>query len=379
MPFSMFLRYNFPLSVLGLLVLLFLGGCGSESGTDLGDWTVRDELTLEKDLQVSKTESYFFGSIQDLDVTTEGRMVVLDDEANHLKVLRPDGTLIDTLGRAGRGPGEFQRPTNLTVARGDSIYVFDNQQNRLVVFSPPPSSELARSVTVTSAVGSASEIQILEDVLIGRFTPGYTRKEGIRRPSPDPWRVLRETGIPEDTLLTERRRKVATSFRDPGPVIAYLPYGRVTRAAPGPDERLYHGFTDSLQISATSVDGTTENIASIPANRVPVPNAERDSVLAEIPARIQGPIEAAFPETKPAFTDLIVADDGRLWIERPPRKAGADTTSWWILTPETKTIHVVRLPSEVGVRVVQNGKAYGTTTSEAGAPAVVRYQIEQNT
>ena len=371
-------RFPRSLGALGLLILLpLLWGCGAERGTSLGDWTLkRNKLTLENDLQVSETENYFFGSIEDLAVTSKGRMIALDAEATHLKVLRPDGTLIDTLGRAGRGPGEFQSPTNIAVARGDSVYVFDNQIDRLTVFAPPPSAAFARSLTLTSAVGSAMEVQVLEDVLIGRFTPGYTRKEGIRRPSPDPWRVLRETGTPEDTLLTERRLKVATSFQGPGPIIAYLPFGRVTRAAPGPDDRLYHGVTDSLQISATSVDGTTENIVSIPADPVPVTEAERDSVLDGLPARIRGEIEAALPETKPAFTDLVVADDGRLWAKRPT--AGTtEQARWWRIDPDAKTIQEIRLPAEVTLEIIQDGMAYGTTTTEAGAPALVRYKVRK--
>ena len=363
------------------VLALLLAGCGDGGDTpSLGDWTLKTEgVTLTEALRVSETDRFYFGSIADLDVTSEGRMVALDPEANHLKVLRPDGTLIDTLGRRGQGPGEFRRPTNIAVARGDSVYVFDNQLNRLTVFTPPPSSERARSVTITSAGGSVTEIQVLEGVLVGRFTPGYTRKEGMRRPQHATWRLLRETGVPGDTLLISKRRKLATSFQGPGVVIAYLPFGRVTRAAPGPGDRLYHGFTDSLYVRATSLDGSRETVAIVPADPIPVTEAERDSALSGIDAKIRGQIESAFPETKPAFTDLVIAEDGRLWVECPTEEAGADTTLWWILDPESKTIHEIQLPSEVDLEVVQSGKAYGTTTTEAGAPALVRYQIAKAT
>jgi hypothetical protein len=92
-------------------------------------------------------------------------------------------------------------------------------------------------------------------------------------------------------------------------------------------------------------------------------------------AELRGPIEAALPETKPAFTDLIVADDGQLWVKRPAKRAEADTTTWWVLRPGPKTVQEVRLPSEVDVEVVQDGRAYGTTTTENGAPALVRYRV----
>ena len=377
MMLSNFSRFNASFGVFGFLVVLLLSGCGGDSDPNLGDWTfTKDGITLDKDLQVSETKRYFFGDIQDLDVTSDGRILVLDAEANHLKVLRPDGTLIDTLGRAGRGPGEFQRPTNIAVARGDSVYVFDNQIDRLVVFAPPPSFDVARSVTIPSPKGSATEVQVLDGRLVGRFTPGFTRKEELRRPAPATWRVLDETGASGDTLLLSKRQRLSTSFDGPGVVIARLPFGRVTRATPGPGNRLYHGFTDSLHIQSTALTGTRQTVASVPANPVPIPEAEQDSVLSRIPERLRGEIEAAVPDTKPAFTDLVVADDGRLWVERPTEKAGADKTPWWILDPASKTIHEVQVPSEVDLKVVQNGMAYGTTRTDAGAPALVRYRIE---
>ena len=373
----LFFRSPWSFSALGLLVLLLFSGCGSESGTNLGDWTLKTSgLTLKQDLQVSETERYFFGDIQDLDVTTGGRIVALDAEANHLKVLRPDGTLIDTLGRRGQGPGEFQRPTNIAVARGDSVYVFDTQINRLTAFAPPPSPKQSRSMTITSAVGSVTEVRALDGQLVGRFTPGYTRTEGMRRPQSATWRRIHETGAPGDTLLISKRRRLTTSFDGPGIVIAHLPFSRVTQVVPGPENRLYHGFTDSLRIRATSLDGTTEAFASILADPVPVPEVERDSALGQIPQTVRGQVAKALPDTKPAFTDLVVTDDGRLWVKRPPQKKEANRTAWWILDPTSKTIQHLQLPSEVSVEVVQNGRVYGTSETETGAPAVVRYQIQ---
>ena len=359
-----------------VVLALVLVDCESNDTPSLGDWTLQtDKLTLTETLRVSETENYFFGSIQDLDATSTGRMVVLDADASHLKVLRPDGALVDTLGRQGKGPGEFQGPTSVDVARGDSVYVFDNKPDRLTVFSLPLSSEPARSAVVTSNVGNLSDVRVLGTRLIGEVTPGYTRKEGLYRPSPNTWYAFDGANALGDPLLRVRRRKVATSFSGPGAAIDYLPFGRVTRVAAGPDGRLYHGFTDSLQLRATSPDGDTESIVSVSAPSVPVTAAERDSVLSGIDAEIRPLIEAEFPNSKPAFTDLVVTDDGRLWVRRPKSGPVAETVVWWILDPDTKTIHEVQLPPAVDVEVVQDGNAYGTTTTEEGAPAVVRYRI----
>lgn len=369
------------------LFSLLLAACGDpEDAPSLGDWTI-ETASLRTDLQVSETENYFFGSIRDLDVTSKGRMVVLDGEATHLKVLRPHGSLLDTLGRAGQGPGEFQSPNTVEVARGDSVYVFDAEPNRLTVFTPPFSPSLARSVTIcrdqgprgTDAWGSLGTVRVLGDTLAARFHPYYAREEGYRYPAPATWRLLSETGVLGDTLLHERRKHISISFEGQGVGVEALPFDRLTLEATGPDGRLYHGWTDSLQVHATALDGTTEVIAHVPTPPVPVTAADRDSALSPIERTdIRQQFADAIPQTKPAFTDLVVADNGRLWVRRPTQTAEADTVSWWILAPDSKTIHQVRLPRDVELEVVQNGQAYGKTKTEIGAPAVVRYQIQKS-
>ena len=370
-----------------LLFGLLLVGCEDARETPrLGDWTLRtDPLPLRKTLQVSETENYFFGSIRDLNVTSAGRMVVLDGEATHLKVLRPDGTLLDTLGREGQAPGEFQFPATIEVARGDSVYVFDAEPDRLTVFTPPPAPALARSMTITreqgprgtDAWGSLQTVRVVGDTLATQFRPYYAREEGYRQPAPATWRLMSETGVLSDTLLQERRKHISISFEGQGVGIESLPFDRSTQVAVGPDDRFYHGWTDSLQIQATALDGTTEVIAHVPTAPVSVTDADRDSALSPIERTdIRQQFTDAFPQTKPAFTDLVVANDGRLWVRRPAEDATSDTVPWWILDPETQTIHQVRLPRDVALAVVQDGKAYGKTTTEMGAPAVVRYRME---
>jgi len=357
---------------------LFLAGCNSNDAPALGDWTRNtNELTLTEELRVSETENYFIGSIEDFDVTTDGRMVVLDEEATHvLKVLRPDGTLLDTLGRPGQGPGEFQDPATVEVARGDSVYVFDQDLNRLTVFAPLPSATVARSAVITSTKDHVVGVQVLDDRLAAELTPGYTRKEGLYRPSPNTWYTIEGTTASGDSLLSTQRQRIATSFEGQGAMIGNLPFGRATQVTVGPEGRLYHGVTDSLRIHATSLDGTTETVASVPAAPVPVTEAERDSTLTDFPSTLRRLIAPDLPETKPAFTDLIVAPTGRLWVRRPTEGREPETVSWWVLNPDTKTIHEIQLPADVSLEVVRDETVYGTTTTERGAPAVVRYQIE---
>lgn len=145
----------------------------------------------------------------------------------------------------------------------------------------------------------------------------------------------------------------------------------------GPNQRIYHGWTDSLHVTALDVGGASEEVVSVPTDPVPVQAAERDSALTDLRDDLRSKVESVLPETKPAFTDLVVADDGQLWVQRPAAGPEPETVPWWVLDPERKTIREARLPPEVDLEVVRDGLAYGVTTTDLGAPAVVRYQVEQ--
>lgn len=377
---------------LSLLVLsVVLAGCGTETSPDRGDWTMKpDGLRLTDTLRVSETDNFYFGSVEGPAVTSTGRMVVGDDEAHNLKVLAPDGTLIDTLGGEGEGPGEFQSLSSVQVARGDSLYVYDRGQTRLTVYAPDSPYERARSLIIPPKGGTVMRTLVLDDHLVGGYLRSGPSKDIIQTAKKKgrvvhaptiTWRRIEGSGSPQDTFLVSRRTsRLMPTVKVGGRVglgMAEIPFARRNVVVGSPDARLYSGWTDSLHVTAHSPGGTSAVVASIPTDPVPIRESERDSGLANVRrAKFRDMVASVMSETKPAFTDLVVSDEGRLWVQRPAEDPDPKTVPWWILNPETKTIQEVRLPPEVTLEVVQDGKAYGTTKTKLGAPAVVRYRIE---
>lgn len=362
-----------------LFLSLLLTACGDYRYTpDFGDWTMKtNEITLTEDLRVSEAEDFYFGSATDLDVTSAGRMVVSDRQANNIKVLRPDGTLLDTLGGPGEGPGEFRQVAHVQVARGDSLYTYDFRQARLTVFEPDAPYRVSRIVSIPREEGYVTQLFVLEDHIVGEFDGGMqSPKEGIQTSSPRTWRVIEESGSPKDSLFQTQPGKLALSDIERGFRIRPVPFRRTTRMHVGPNSRLYYGWTDSLHIQARTLDGESEVVASGPTEPVPVTEATRDSALSGHDGEMRTLIASGLPETKPAFTQMVVADDGQIWIQRPTEAPDAETVPWWVLNPDTKTIQKTRLPSAVNLTVVNDEYAYGMTRTDLGAPAVVRYRIK---
>lgn len=348
------------------LLLVSCGGTGNEEGAS--EWTVAEgAATLDRDLFVSEGEDFYFGEIPDVDVASDGRMYVLDWEAYHVKVLAPDGTLRQTIGRKGEGPGEFEVPRDLVVARGDSLYVLDSRRSRISVFTP----------TGAFAYSVQAEVERTgpTGLMVPPNRPGFLISYDLSRPgsSEDGSFVVSvrdATGEVADTLLTARAR----DMHPVGPsVSAWVPFGRVPHVAMGPDGRVQFGRSDSLGILSYDLDGTRRQSVAIPFEAVPVTDEDRERRLEQFQSEHRPELRGAIPSTKPAFTWFLVDDEGRYWFGRPT--ADPDSTSWWVAWPNEKRVATTRLPSEVRLTVVRDGHAYGHTIRKNEAPALVRYRV----
>lgn len=65
----------------------------------------------------------------------DGRLALADFQANRVFLLGVDGTLLQTLGSPGAGPGELQAPRSVAL-RGDTLAVLNGGNNRLENFIP---------------------------------------------------------------------------------------------------------------------------------------------------------------------------------------------------------------------------------------------------
>lgn len=366
------------------LVLIILGllGCGSDTQQDNrpGSWTIRDgALQLQEDLRLSEGENFYFGRLAGVAVTDEGRIYVVDNQAAHVKVFSPDGALQDTVGTQGEGPGEFRHPLRLSLARGDSLYVLDGQDGRVHVFTPDLAFErvfLARSdqghpinMMIPDRAASSTEKSFLFV-----YSPGA--QAVVQEDAQMVVRSVRPDGTVGGTILTTPPYRMASKeLGNGGMLFLNVPFTPYPHYALGPEGRVHYAYGDSLTVTSYGLAGRAERTVRVPFESVPVTDDEIANALADR-TRGREQVKRKIPSSKPAFNQFLVDDEGRYWFGRPT--AHPDSTAWWMAAPETKRVVTDTLPSKVRIESVQNGQAYGITTTETGAPAMVRYRIQEH-
>ena len=90
-----------------------------------------------------------FGSIVDA-VSMKGRIIVLDKNAPHLRLLNEDGRLLQTAGRGGSGPGEFRIPWSLAVdSTSKTVFVVDPANARVTEYALEDTLGLKRTIATS--------------------------------------------------------------------------------------------------------------------------------------------------------------------------------------------------------------------------------------
>ena len=77
-----------------------------------------------------------FSAIAGVRELPNGRLLVSDAREKRVVVLGADGEVVRSIGREGRGPGEFVTPGGLYPVRGDTTYLYDRAQDRFLVIDP---------------------------------------------------------------------------------------------------------------------------------------------------------------------------------------------------------------------------------------------------
>jgi hypothetical protein len=133
-------------------VAVLVGACSNpespERATDIE--SVIESVVIGSVDTLATSSSDLLAVAADLHRLHDGRLLVSDEMAHVIQVFGRDGSHLATLGGAGQGPGEFNRPGSLQ-SRGDTLLVVDHLNGRIQVLSAE--GEYLTSVPVTGGYG----------------------------------------------------------------------------------------------------------------------------------------------------------------------------------------------------------------------------------
>jgi len=213
------MKIKFALILLFMILLSF--GCSKEKKAEKPEWQGKIEyenevkvvknpedpvygeiiFDLEEDLSIGNEsdENYMFFRTGGIATDSQGNIYIVDGGNHRIQKFRSDGQFLQTIGRKGQGPGEFESPYDVWLDPEENIYVSEGR--KIQIFNKD--GEFIRSVKLLNFVtefGITDEGNILA-CAFGRSEEGQTRElilinsEGKKSETiisfPNPMRIVR--------------------------------------------------------------------------------------------------------------------------------------------------------------------------------------------
>lgn len=385
----------YKISSLLLLVVLLTGCFGSsesevpEEIAALDNLTVIDpdsksspKINFKKVATYSDTDEVMIGRLSSTTVAEDGRVFIADGELNYIHVYHPDGTYLDSVGRQGKGPGEF---VNIGKIDHDDnyLYALDWSQRRLNVID-------LGTLNYSQAISLSTKGQNI-DALTGTYPSGYhVRNDGsflIRFNKPygmdasedeerkNSYYLMDKEGRFEKENFFEQKVNESLIDRDDNSIMFMSsPFGRESLFVTGADDRIYTAWTEDFLIKVYSPEGSYERSYYMPYTKSPLDIGE---VLKDYEGERQRKMirNADAPDTWPALNSLEVDDRGRMWISTitDDRK----TFDWWVINEEGELLARFTWPQNRQLISVKGDYLYTEETDKkTGLRQVVRYRVE---
>ena len=321
----------------------------------------------------------------------DGQIAVVELSANEVRLFDRSGRHLRTVGRTGKGPGEFQVISGLFRYPGDSLAAFDPTERRLTIF--PRAGGEPRVVRSQAEARTRGRLDVFGGLGTGQLVL-YNPGSGFR---PD-----LEPGLQWDTteivMLNPADGAARSIARLPSRQQFILPGGNTRVLAPAhgaiqavAEDGFYWATSDRYEIRFFGPDGTLRRIGRRPVEPIPVVPAMVDAWIATnleevrqregeraVPRYRQQYAEGSFGDRVPLFDRAFVDAGGRLWVgaavwperETAPRR-------WSIFGEDGVWLGDVEAPRRLRIIDSRDDLVLGVWQEEGGAPYVQVHRLRQ--
>lgn len=349
-------------------------------------WQVVEVLRIGR-LQGSGPD--VFGRVGSVLADDLGRIWIVDQLANEIRVFGSDGQFIRTIGRKGAGPGEFRRIGRAFPGPSGEVWVEDISLSRWEVF------DTAGTRIAGYRFGSSMPGGMQRFTRDGRFLV-LDGRSGL--PDAGPALVAYRLGsdrelLPVDTFtlptLTAIPPQVTYSSRDGRARISQpVPFTARPWITLDGDGDLWAADGDgTYAIRRQSLEGDTILIIHRAYRPVAIPDSARERAVEELldwfSTGVPGGIAreelnlARIPEVYPPFDRGYVSADGALWVRRT---LGGNDFGFDVFSKEGEYLGLADTPDGLGrmrIEMITADAVYAVDTDSLGVNTVLRLEIRQ--
>ncbi len=363
-------------------------------------WGAGDVWTLEEVLTIGEAAGdpdYQFGQIAGVAVMSDGRIALVDQQAQHLKVFSPDGVLERTIGQAGSGPGEFGPGVGPVLAgRGDTLVVPDLGNQRVNVIPPDASDPAEFRISFERGIPARWDVTESGDLVYQLRSLNLPNTE--QRDTTDLIASVTYAGEIIDTVMTPRRGESLTFTEDGQPKrMIFSPEPSWAMIA---GDGICFAVNDQYRLSIYDQQGELARVITLPRDRKPVTEADIDFFMRTVDRllREQGvPEQQAqiirstfnFAEHFPAFLQFIPGPEGTLWVQRVQEPSGMTpeeleawnplldlgAAGWDIFDREGRYLGAIDMPHRFSPVVFEGDRLYGIWRDEFDVQYVKVLQV----
>ena len=335
-----------------------------------------------------------------ISVSANGTIAVAEVQGSHVVLVDREMRKVQVMGTPGDKPGAINVVQWFGWV-GDSLWVADLRVNRITLFAPDHS--VLRTLSLPLAVEGPPGSKVMDhsrmppivtaiyadgSLLISEFFLGIPNATGSY--------LLRTSVDGQYRGAMGSTGKEAEYCRAPTPGLSFTSmrvYCRVPEAMVAPGGRFKAGVQwpiagDSSYYSVTNVGekGDTIYTSTILFQPVPVSRHDVDTVVARYlkgivgtavrssadSAKMDAAMHASAGTVRPAVLNLLVGNDGTVWLETPSVESGHQ---WLELDAKGKPVGTITVPGNVRLRQAEHGTVWGQEIIDDNTVNIVRYHI----
>lgn len=353
------------------------------------------EIELIHELKFGDTEGVTIGMVEMLSLFDQnriykriaadefGRVFIADVQQLKIHVFNPDGSWLKSIGREGRGPGEFLNISEIDI-KSDHLYVIDNSQRKIIVFSL---ESLNPTHSISLNPQNKSQFEELQqrfpdqylirsdgNVLTGFFTPPFLTNDP-QSPDSIKFYIMNQQGqIQPNRIITQQGFIYYNGTGMHQNAMFSYDFSPRSLRVLSVDDHIFTTLTDEFLIKVYTPDGNYIRAFYHPfdkmkINRSELINKENHPVAREVLQNI------TLPETHPIIRNILMDDMDRLWISTFTKNNDID--DWWVLNKEGEMLGQFSLPRDKWIREIKNNRIYTIESKlDAGELYIMRYRVE---